>query len=296
MGHQISPLYDFLKGYYGIHPFNYSMFQMDLPSAYACREHSNTDIAYIHTGEIHQESTPMLNLLYKHVHFSLEYCVLTRSTLTSYLESEEAVVAEVEALQIHEAAQARHLHKNQHSTAPHNTRMRKHGRKKNTNRRGRGYTAPTSERARWERLSDVASVPADPASRFACSTVSRAISSSSGRRRWGGRSEASARCGGRRAELSSLKDFKREKYPNLTRAICSWHVGPTVSLHGVFLSLLVREGGKAQETRNAGQSGRGEGGAPLEFGENFPRRGLRLLAEMAMTVEGEGRSEFPSPI
>lgn len=74
-------------------------------------------------------------------------------------------------------------------------------------------------------------------------------------------------------------------------------MGPTVSLHGVFLSLLVREGGKAQETRNAGQSGRGEeGGAPLEFGENFPRRGLRLLAEMAMTVEGEGRSEFPSPI
>lgn len=130
MGHQISPLYDFLKGYYGIHPFNYSMFQMDLPSAYACREHSNTDIAYIHTGEIHQEYTPMLNLLYKHVHFSLEYCVLTRSTLTSYLESEEAVVTEVEALQIHEAAQARHLHKNQHSTAPHNTRMRKHGRKK----------------------------------------------------------------------------------------------------------------------------------------------------------------------
>lgn len=222
MGHQISPLYDFLKGYYGIHPFNYSMFQMDLPSAYACREHSNTDIAYIHTGEIQQESTPMLNLLYKHVHFSLEYCVLTRSTLTSYLESEEAVVAEVEALQIHEAAQARHLHKNQHSTAPHNTRMRKHGRKKNTNRRGRGYTAPTSERARWERLSDVASVPADPASRFACSTVSRAISSSSARRRRrGGRSEASARCGGRRTELSSLKDFKREKYPNLTRAICS---------------------------------------------------------------------------
>lgn len=92
--------------------------------------------------------------------------------------------------------------------------------KKNTNRRGRGYTAPTSERARWERSSDVASVPADPASRFACSTVSRAISAAAVEESEAKRALVAA-AGELSSQVSILKDFKREKYPNLTRAICS---------------------------------------------------------------------------
>lgn len=70
-------------------------------------------------------------------------------------------------------------------------------------------------------------------------------------------------------------------------------MGPTVSLHGVFLSLLVREGGKAQRLATQVRA-EGEKKEVLlsSLEKNFPRRGLRLLAEMAMTVEGEGPSEF----
>lgn len=219
VGHQISSLYDFLQRLLRDSSFNYSMFQMDLPSAYACREHSNTDIAYIHTGEIHQESTPMLNLLYKNVHFSLEYCfnlhttpALTRLAFyclySSYLEGDEAVVAEVEALQIHEAAQARHLHKNQHSTAPHNTRMRKHGRKKeHQSTRQRLHSTDVGEGA----VGEVERRGERPGgSRLALRLLHRQPRHLRRRRR-GERSEASARCGGRRAELSSLNSQRLQE-------------------------------------------------------------------------------------